>query len=1018
MRDGADEVRRVKAEAVAAQREVAGLGEAGEKAGRQLADGLVRGADGRLRDASGRFVKAGEKAGRQFGDGFEKGARPGLAKVAGVLGGGLLSAGGAAPWQGLAAVPAITGAAAAGLQTIPPLLTAIGGGLGAIPAFAVGAAGAINSVKLAVAGLGDAIGEAFEDERDPYLRLSRNGQLFVSSLTAQKQALLDLRSLAQDRVFAGLDAEITSLAAVVLPFAAKQVARFGDTWNATFRQLAALGRDRDLLSGLDSVFEASDSFLDSINRRLPATGRSLAQLFTSSIPFVNQFGESLLEYVDQFNAWINRSAQSGKLEDFFKDAAEQADALLDIGREIFTLVGRIGGLQQDSPLLRNMADALAEFNREAHNMRDIEGIVRTGTAAIEGVVDVLVVLGEVLGDTLADPGTAAAVALFFDVLKAGAQAVGALAQVFGLLPDPMQAVLLAGAGIALVAGRMQGALGRASGALDDLNTRLRATGPAGERAARGLEATRRGAVRAAGALVALQIAGTFLSSTQKSLNPQIDAMSTGLAEFGRTGKLAGESVRVLGQDMQDLSVGLKYIADTDNDRRQTVRWMQDLIETVPVLGDVVRGTDTSLARTRERIAALDESLAHLVSSGNTTAAEAAFQRLAAASAADGVSKEELLKIMPAYAAALEQAKVAGDGEAAAAATAAQKTRLLTGSMKDAITTMGSYKRAWEVLHGAHLSADEAALAAKDALDKVKQAFKENTDTVTGNSRAALENRIAVGEFAAAAAEAAQKKYEETGSITEANEAYDGYIAQLRRTLEQTNLTDAEIEYLLETYAKMPAAKATEVSAPGAVAATQQVEDFNFAIKNVPPSKTVPFWASTDEAVAAVKALKAKINELKDKHIYITGSVRWTSSGDLKVPGGTLLKDRWGGVHEGGYMKAATGILREAEIFGPRSPGRYMIAEPETQGEAFIPKNGDRYRSISIGRRAMEWYGMAVVPKAWITAGRALLAAQAASRQQATAGPAGITVERMEIQAWTDRFSLRQVEQELAMHGAV
>jgi hypothetical protein len=54
---------------------------AGENAGERLGDGLVRGADGRLRDARGRFVAAGDQAGESFGDGLADGADEGAGEA-------------------------------------------------------------------------------------------------------------------------------------------------------------------------------------------------------------------------------------------------------------------------------------------------------------------------------------------------------------------------------------------------------------------------------------------------------------------------------------------------------------------------------------------------------------------------------------------------------------------------------------------------------------------------------------------------------------------------------------------------------------------------------------------------------------------------------------------------------------------------------------------------------------------------------------------------------------------------
>ncbi len=57
-------------------------GAAGQTAGQQLGDGIVRGADGRLRNAQGQFVSAGHAAGDGFGDGLADGASDGADQAA------------------------------------------------------------------------------------------------------------------------------------------------------------------------------------------------------------------------------------------------------------------------------------------------------------------------------------------------------------------------------------------------------------------------------------------------------------------------------------------------------------------------------------------------------------------------------------------------------------------------------------------------------------------------------------------------------------------------------------------------------------------------------------------------------------------------------------------------------------------------------------------------------------------------------------------------------------------------
>lgn len=557
------------------------------------------------------------------------------------------------------------------------------------------------------------------------------------------------------------------------------------------------------------------------------------------------------------------------------------------------------------------------------------------------------------------------------------QAAEALVSQIGSLPPAVSSTAAGLTGLTGLALLLGAGWVRTRRSTAEVLAELRQVGPTGQRAARGLELTTRWAGRAAGAFLALQVAGAAFSAMQKDLNPQVEALAKGLGDWGRSGHLAGESARVLGKDLEDLSAGLKFLADTDNDRRQWARRLQDTFESlVPGLA----GTETSLSRTRERVEAMDQALAQLVQGGSADEAKAAFDRLAEAAAADGVSVDELRALFPAYAAAVETAGSASGtaaGQVAGVGVAAGQTAEQVKKLNDE----------FDALFNRQMGIDQATLKYKQGLAELHKELTTGARTLDVNKAAGQANMAAVLEQIQVIKQLRDARYEQTGSIDAANAAYVKDIDGLRATLVQLGYNKTAVDELVGKYREIPGQVSTQVSAPGVQGATKQVENFNFTVRNVPPSKTVPFWASTAEAKAAVEALKAKIAELKDKKIYITGSVRWTSSGDLKVPGGTLVKNERGGV----YQHAAVGVLRQAQIAAPASPARYAWAEPQTGGELFAPRFGDMDRTRSLVSWGIEnWWGgwQAFMPSA--PAAGAPAAAGHSPEQLATAIRAAIT----------------------------
>ncbi|MFE7869769.1 phage tail tape measure protein [Micromonospora humida] len=523
------------------------------------------------------------------------------------------------------------------------------------------------------------------------------------------------------------------------------------------------------------------------------------------------------------------------------------------------------------------------------------------------------------------------------------QAAGALVdEVAGLPPvvGSTATVLAGAAGGALLLGAGWVKVRRSTA---DMLAELRQVGPQGQRAARGLEVASKWAGRATVAFAAYEIVTAAVHATQEQLNPQIEALGEGLREFGKSGLVAGEAARVLGSDMEDLGVGLKFIADTDNTRRKFARWGQDMLEfVVPGLD----GTNTSLTRTRERVEAMDQALAQLVQGGKPAEAKAAFDRLAASVADDGVSVEELRKQLPEYVAAVELAgkessKAAGGigktGEAAA--ISAQQVQEL--------------KDAFDKLFNGYLSIDRANLKYQQGLKSLHDELTDGARTLKTNTEAGQDNVAAVLDQIEKIKDLRDARLAQGETLDVVNGKYVRDLDGLRKTLLQLGYNRAAVDDLIGKYREVPEQVQTEVSAPGAKGATSAVDGLNRSLGVVPSRKVVGIWANTSSAQAAINAVKTKVDQLRNKRIYIEGTVYWTSKGDLKVPGGTLLKNDRGGVYE----HAAVGVLRDAHLATPVDGARYAYAERSTGGELFAPKYGDWDRTRALVGYAIEnWWG--------------------------------------------------------------
>jgi TP901 family phage tail tape measure protein len=487
------------------------------------------------------------------------------------------------------------------------------------------------------------------------------------------------------------------------------------------------------------------------------------------------------------------------------------------------------------------------------------------------------------------------------------------------IPAPAQNAAVMVAGVtgatllaAAAAAKMRAATALAGQQLVDL-------GPRGEKAARGLDKASRAAGRVGIALVAMQVA----SALGGGLNAELEALGLHLEEFAASGQAAGEMARLFGDDMGKLDTALKDVADTGR-WSSFARGLAGTIEGITGLGNAF---DDSLTKSRERLQSLDDALAQMVRSGNAETAKQAFDRVAASAAEQGVSVNELKNVLPGYFGALDVAAKSAGPLAKYQQDAANTAKTLASAWETAVSEGKSLVDVFNDLNGTAIGWAEAEINVEGAARDLKEALDASNGSLNVHNEKGAAAKQSILDFAKAAADATQAKYEETGSVEAANGVYTHYRNQLITTLTQMGINKKRAQELADEYLSMP--------------------------KNI----TTNAKFNTSSADAGITGFVKKIRGLDGK--VITVYTRLTPLGDYHPGAGTATR-RWGGITE----HAQTGLLREAAVYSPMGPARYAFAEPATGGEAFIPKYGDRDRSLGILDKAASWYGMQVSPRDW------------------------------------------------------
>lgn len=583
-------------------------------------------------------------------------------------------------------------------------------------------------------------------------------------------------------------------------------------------------------------------------------------------------------------------------------------------------------------------------------------------------------------------------ATFLPIVAEVAGAVGAVAEAFGALPDPVQSALgftaaLTG-GVLLLGGAILNVVPRIAAykqAVEQLQASQGMAATAVDRLNRSMRATITWGTRAAGAVAALQLAGAALNAVLgSSLNPQIDALALGLRGIAAGARPTGEAARLLGGDLEKIRDQIVFLA-RDDARSQIVRYGQSFLEwLVPGLD----ATETSLTKTRERVAALDAALAQMAREGSVNEARLAVLQLANEF---DLSFEQMMALLP---------ELAGVFEVNAGRISEGSVILAT----DLEHVAGQFDLVGEGAEGAAADMLLAWAQANDEFVSLVQAQADALDQLaTEQEEAAERQKVSLEELAddyELTADRiikelekqldAQRNWQEN-MITLAGRVPPAVLDELARLGPEgaplvqalVDASDEEMLRFIELMGQRGAqggegfAVTLAASGPKLAAIAEELgADTAMQIAAAMAANGTTLEEEAERlGIRVVEKFGPTLDGIPDIHIEVDENSLNTAEQELSnvargrtstvtvnvQPGaiprfGVSVLNREGGV----YTHAQDGLLREAQVFAPVAPARYAFAEPATGGEAFIPRFGDRERSLAIADAAAQWHGGRVV----------------------------------------------------------
>lgn len=255
---------------------------------------------------------------------------------------------------------------------------------------------ASTTVKIAMSGVGDAVTAALDPSKpeayaEALKKLSPNARSFVEQIHKAQPALDAIKKSVQDKVFAGLDKQLTSTAKVALPVLRKALDSTAGTFNAmgkgVFTAVRGLAKDGTLGTALKGATSGLNEF-----RRAPGqVVTALGQIGAAAAPAFARLSKAGAGALDKLAAKLDKSFKSGGMEKAIEQAIKLIGQLARVAGNVASVIGSVftAASAGGGGFLGVLEDVTAEIARIAK------------TDAVQGALKALFSVMSTLGKTIA-----------------------------------------------------------------------------------------------------------------------------------------------------------------------------------------------------------------------------------------------------------------------------------------------------------------------------------------------------------------------------------------------------------------------------------------------------------------------------------------------------------------------------------------------------------------------------------------------------------------------------------------
>lgn len=316
-----------------------------------------------------------------------------------------------------ALVGAAAGAAAGGLSSfLGVLIPVIGamaqasGVVALLPAALLGVQAVAATLKLGLQGVGDAFAALASGDvtkfNEALKDLAPAAQEFVKAAAKVKPEFDKMQLGVQQNLFAGLGEQVGKLASIYLPQARSLFGGLATTINGAGKSLALFGQSGTAVSAVSALVDNIKTSFSTLLQPISVVAQAFLNLASVGSGFFPGLAAGIADAARSFSDFINTSAQTGALQEFFSKSLSAAGQLGSIFRDlavglfnVFSIGNQVGG-----GFLGTIQSVVAQFRAFTESVAGqdaLRSFFESSATAVQNFLPIILALAQAVGTTLA-----------------------------------------------------------------------------------------------------------------------------------------------------------------------------------------------------------------------------------------------------------------------------------------------------------------------------------------------------------------------------------------------------------------------------------------------------------------------------------------------------------------------------------------------------------------------------------------------------------------------------------------